>query len=1105
MGIFNKKDIIKIEEDDLKDAKLSSIDFSNDEIKKRAFIDVLGARLAMKLLFGKKIQANNVYSLYTIHSILEEIDIADIYYDGIKIDVRLVFNRDEIFIPKSHFEYDLIPDLYLVLELKEDMSSVEFLGFFEPKMLDKTKFNKDFYFIEYEKLILPKALKTFFKGFVPKNDYRVIEENIIKSENLLVSLLDKEISPEDKSFLFKQLSGSISLREKIVELENFDILSAEAIKNNVLIKDSVLDIVGTQKLYENEEETLEETLLEEVEYEEETAIEEEEAEIGEDEKMSRNLEDLAEASYAATPLKILSSEEEISIAEEEETIPPEKEESLEDLVVEIEQEELKDNKKTEKEEKSAGAFAAGLAAGAVAGGALAAAGAAAAAEADIVDESIKIIKTGTELAGTVIEEIANLKDKKVNKQENDFIENEKISEVKIEGTQKEEVLEELTKAKFEEAEEIEFAELQQEEMPEEITETKFIEEIAKEIEFAELQQEEMPEKIAEEIEEETVQPFDLSTTQIEEEPSLEDLIKEAENLQIEETEEEAEEALQEDIFEKIASKEQTEEPPVETILEEKELKELAIKEETSESAKEKTIEKTEEKVFETSLPFLQELPELNSLENFNTETKEKNPQEQNEQTVQSENELLLKEKMKNFFKPEEENVKETELITEAEPETILEVSTEKSLVENKKPFETLIDKNDEEIVQKLREIENYEIVDETIPEYLKENLTDDSDKLISQVDDLLKEMESKQSLEKSSEKNLSFDDLKASENVDNLILTNVAPSELPEETEEFDTFSIRKPKNYDDVEIPAGLVKDIQEAKEIEKAEEINKITETEEAPDIQPKKEDKDVLKVLFKEEKTETTEKTDTAVKSPDLVKLEELKQIIDKGKENILPKLQPFLKEKKMVIAASLSGIVLISTIIAINAPNKNNLSQTLQSPITKEEQVPNNLSQENMQNMNSQTQSSDTNLDTLTQAPYENQQAGTNRDMGQAVSDAFLSEPINANISKVAWEVPEDLAYNDSFRKYLQIAGKNLKLNIQNDLLAANEMAYSNKVIVDMVINKDGSLQTSNIVVSSGSKQIDKIVLQSVKDTLKYLKMPSSEINSNSVNATLIINF
>lgn len=127
------------------------------------------------------------------------------------------------------------------------------------------------------------------------------------------------------------------------------------------------------------------------------------------------------------------------------------------------------------------------------------------------------------------------------------------------------------------------------------------------------------------------------------------------------------------------------------------------------------------------------------------------------------------------------------------------------------------------------------------------------------------------------------------------------------------------------------------------------------------------------------------------------------------------------------------------------------------------------------------------------------------MGKAVTDAFMSEPVNATISKVAWEVPEDFAYNDGFRKYLQLAGRNLKLNLQNNLLLATEMAYSNKVIVDLNINKDGSLQASSIATSSGSKQIDKIVLQSVKETLKYLKMPSSELNSNSVSATLIINF
>ena len=176
----------------------------------------------------------------------------------------------------------------------------------------------------------------------------------------------------------------------------------------------------------------------------------------------------------------------------------------------------------------------------------------------------------------------------------------------------------------------------------------------------------------------------------------------------------------------------------------------------------------------------------------------------------------------------------------------------------------------------------------------------------------------------------------------------------------------------------------------------------------------------------------------------------------------------------------------------------LKTTANAPIAAEGQSPTELPQDNT-DLNQQ-------IPNQPAVPGDAQQADSQRDMGQAVSDAFTSsEPVNTNISKIAWEVPEDLAYNDSFRKYLQIAGKNLKLNLQNNLLLANEMAYSNKVIVDLNIASDGSLQSDNIVISSGSKQIDKIVLQSVKETLKYLKMPSNELSGNSIGATLIINF
>ena len=52
MKIFNKKNIVSIAEEDLNDANLSCVDFKNEVTRKRAFIDVLGARLAMKYLFS---------------------------------------------------------------------------------------------------------------------------------------------------------------------------------------------------------------------------------------------------------------------------------------------------------------------------------------------------------------------------------------------------------------------------------------------------------------------------------------------------------------------------------------------------------------------------------------------------------------------------------------------------------------------------------------------------------------------------------------------------------------------------------------------------------------------------------------------------------------------------------------------------------------------------------------------------------------------------------------------------------------------------------------------------------------------------------------------
>lgn len=750
MKLFEKKNVIKIDEDDLRDAKLSSMDFVDETTKKRVFTDILGARLAMKMLFERKIQASNLYSLYTIHSVIEELDIADIYFQDIKIDVRLVFNREEIFIPKSHFKYDLLPDIYLVLELNNDLSSAEFVGFFEPKTLNQDNVTKDFYFHEADRLLDPKDIKTFLEEFTIENDFIVPENEIEQAEELFLFLVDKEISKKDKRLLFKQLAKSVSLREKMVEFENFEVISKEISKNQEMLKDGILDIVGTQKLFQTD--------MDNIEFEMEN------------------------------PQELLFGPE-------------------------LQGDEF----------------------------------------------SIENIEPDTDLYeyGELVE-----------------------PESQDEG--------------FEELEELE---------------------------------------------------------------------------------------IQEEEFNKL--------PDL------------------------KALENIDENFDECPIPEKFEVnqdEEVFGLDDF-------------EFDMLNESDEIIQE------------VNENELV---KLEEINELQTTGG-------NDNLESEASEDVLQRLRQLEDSEQdeIEETQAIQDEKQVQNDSDDFLFQVDEFLKDVEL------SNDKKAFLEDT------------------LFDTIEEIETINMSQfsEPNYVNDEIAENFHQNIESVEN------------------------DKDLLKVLFKNEGENDISELKTEEKNIATSKY----------------------KNKKMIIAASVAGIVLTSLVISTSMLHKKtnqiNFPQSTTSPISAEGQTPDTLSPETTANanLNSQIPEQTTNTNAQQSMPDEASQANSNRDMGKAVSDAFLSEPISASISKVAWEVPEDLAYNDSFRKYLQIAGKNLKLNLQNNLLLATEMAYSNKVIVDLIIKKDGSLQSVEITSSSGSKQIDKIVLQSVKETLQYLKMPSSELSKDSADATLIINF
>ena len=129
----------------------------------------------------------------------------------------------------------------------------------------------------------------------------------------------------------------------------------------------------------------------------------------------------------------------------------------------------------------------------------------------------------------------------------------------------------------------------------------------------------------------------------------------------------------------------------------------------------------------------------------------------------------------------------------------------------------------------------------------------------------------------------------------------------------------------------------------------------------------------------------------------------------------------------------------------------------------------------------------------------------QDLNKSITNVFSDQPAALTITKISWEVSQSLANDDSFRNYLQVAGKNLQMNLQNDLSYTTEINYNPKVKVSFEISKDNTIKRIHVTESSGSEQIDNVVLQSIKETLKYVNAPNIKDYKGNYNLSVVVNF
>lgn len=1024
MGM-EQETLIYIEENDKKEARILTQSFANAETKSRAYINALGAGLGMKYLALENINNGKTYNLHSIHKILEEMDISDIMLSNIHIDVRVIFDENLIFIPKSHFEYDILPDIYLVLNLSEDHAHAKFLGFFEPKLINKNNQNDNYYFIEKEKLSAPVNLKQYIENFKGNTTSSLSSEENENAEILMVSLMDQNVSKNEMKELLKYLAKSAELRDKFIELENFETLSYKSLHTEGVTMpkdveeetplDATLDdfenLNETDLLSSDEENQNEQTMEESTEENQEAANELEDLNSVNDIGDIGDINDL-DGLGDIDSSDLTGAEEEVTTEADIQNPDDSIANGLSDLAT----------------------LAETAAAGAVLENA---------AEAAVTDVAINAVESVAETGFDIL---------------SDTVEN-------LSAEISPEALPENTADMT----------LGEADLPDLNSDLSSIEDITATNESAGL----MPVDESGSIENETQ---DFSTIETVEVPQAmpQEADSEMEVLDISNVNA-VPNNLDANISETIEFNniEQADNEPC---------------------SNELNIETTAPTVS------IDNIDSFNGLEPLNPE---------------------------DMTYPD--NSVDIENLSVASMDTMQPINSMPVNDEGMDPFAAV-------------DLDSISLVD-SIPQNNGANIQKKNEEIANSIDEDALNSSLDEIPDFGNELGMGLDSLdeipdlgsdavppvqQAEPQQDAIVSDNIMPAQ--NESSQISDNAIESLTVDDIIEAPQEDLAQMSEIPEDTVAESVQsdaqEVSSMSEIPDENPEftaiaglddLTDEDTVEEMSESSPEDTDDNQDYETEEdPELrMRFNENADTQLSNTEQIQTLESPFLNRQpsktqnslKKVLVAVIAAVLLGGTFFLFTMKNRNNPAE-LESLAQNEPEteIPAEAPAATATEAPAATDNSDilANTPAVETIPAAQSEPKNTKEVKPAASAAKGTKPINPpgtymSVKKLSWEVPDYLSYSNNINKYLQTAGKSIKLSLSSDLLLTNEYAYSNQVKVSMKLSNDGTLKDIQLVKSSGSDQINKIVLQTVKDTLNVIKPATGEVPAPEFKLGLTINF
>ena len=247
--------LLNITEDAQNEALFMSKTFVNMAVKRRVYVNTLGVESFMQYLSDNGFEFDNLHNIHSITRVVEKADVADILAENIHIDVRVVFDENEIFIPKTHKRFGLTPDIYTVLKIGSAPEAFEFIGYFKPDVINEKDCNNDYYFVSKSELLAPETFIAYLNNAKYSHDKSLNESELLRGRELSILNADHDITDEEFKEYMGLLLSSRALRDSISEFDNFETLSYDVVP--ILLNEE----------FSSEEEETEEGTEEEIEEE----------------------------------------------------------------------------------------------------------------------------------------------------------------------------------------------------------------------------------------------------------------------------------------------------------------------------------------------------------------------------------------------------------------------------------------------------------------------------------------------------------------------------------------------------------------------------------------------------------------------------------------------------------------------------------------------------------------------------------------------------------------------------------------------------------------------------------------------------------------------